>query len=128
MNQFLPKGALMEFIISHRIEQNICIITIRGHLALNHADEAKAYAVPLINEPNVQGVIFNCEDMSNIDSNGIAYLVYTLKKLKDLSKSFSLCRLNSKTQKILAMLGLDRLLEIHETEDDALSSVAKGES
>ncbi|MBF0350800.1 MAG: STAS domain-containing protein [SAR324 cluster bacterium] len=110
----------MEFEVSHYMNNDCCVVKIKGHLALEKGDEFKGYLIKILQDSTIKSILLDCEEMTNIDSNGIAVLVFAFKKTKDSNKKYALCQLNNKTSRILNMLGLDKILSIFDTLDNGL--------
>lgn len=105
----------------HRLENNTCLISVVGNLALSETAELEAFVEPLIRDDAINKLVINCKSVEIIDSRGVGLLAAILKDLEDLGKSLVLCHLNPAALQILQSLQLDKLITIAQSEEEALS-------
>lgn len=120
--------------ISHRFEKNVCIILFEDNLAFDGVTVAKSYIMPILDKPNVHGIILNLDGAQNLDSSGIALIMAIYKHfqnsaegdgtLKHFAENFALCCLHKSILKILRTIQLDMVLPIYPTEEEAFAIVS----
>lgn len=108
--------------ISHRTEEGVCIVALKGNFALEEASAVKNYLKPLIQDEKTRRLIINLTEVDFIDSSGMGVIVTTFKGLRDRKAQLKLCGLNKGAQEVFEMTKLDEIVDIHETEEDALSA------
>jgi len=109
--------------LSHRYENETCIVTIIGNLALNGADKVQEYLQLLTQQNTVKKILLNCMNVSVIDSRGIGLLARILQGLEGKQEGLALCSLNENCLNLLKALRLDKIIAIHESEEHALSDL-----
>ncbi len=107
--------------LRHRLEKKVCVVSVIGNFALSNNDEISGYLAPLIEDPNIEVLLMNLEHVKVIDSKGAGLLASTFKKLASRQKELLLSNLNANCHSVLKTLSLDQIIEIHETEEIALS-------
>ncbi|MGK5090995.1 STAS domain-containing protein [Deltaproteobacteria bacterium TL4] len=109
--------------LNHRIENNVCILSVEGNIALDGVSDVKSYLKPFLNDGAVKGVVINFEHVNFIDSSGIGLIVSVFKTLQQREAKLALCKLSQKNQEIFNMTRLDKILSIFSSEKDALASI-----
>ncbi len=99
-------------ICNHRIEDDICLVTIEGNIALDGVNEAKAYLKPHLDSPEVKSLVINFEKVNFIDSSGIGLIVSIFKT-----------NLSKKNEEIFSITRLNKILNIFDSESEAISSL-----
>ena len=110
-------------IFSHRIEDNVCVISIEGNIALDGVNEAKAYLKPHIENPEIKGMLINFEKVNFIDSSGIGLIVSIFKTMQEKEAGFALTNLSKKNEEIFTITRLNKILDIYPSESDGLSAL-----
>ncbi|MBF0287011.1 MAG: STAS domain-containing protein [SAR324 cluster bacterium] len=70
---------------SHRIENNVYIVNVKGHLVEEYLPAFKSYILELINKQKLNAIIINTTQIASIDSAGLGSLVHLFKLLQDNS-------------------------------------------
>jgi len=110
--------------ISHKMENSVCVVTPLGNLALGgHTELLKTVTSLLEEDTALQNLLINLESVNSIDSSGIGGIVSILNSLKKRDGKLMLCRVNKKNMDILSMTALDKIINIFETEEEAVKSV-----
>lgn len=120
-NNQLWFGSVM--ICTHRVEDNICIVSFEGNIALDGVNEAKAYLKPYLDSDEVKGLVINFEKVNFIDSSGIGLIVSIFKTMQQKDGKFALSNLSKKNEEIFSITRLNKILEIHPLEEDAVSAL-----
>ena len=69
-------------------------------------------------------VVLNFDDLEYMNSGGIGLLVMLSVRAKRDQRRFLACGLSEHYRQILALTRLDEVIEIHDTEADAVAAVA----
>lgn len=110
-------------IFSHRIENDVCVISIEGNIALDGVNEAKAFLKPHIENPEVKGIVINFEKVNFIDSSGIGLIVSIFKTMQEKNGRFAITNLSQKNEEIFSITRLNKILDIFPAEPEALAAI-----
>ena len=110
-------------ICTHRIEKEVCVVSIEGNIALDGVNEAKSYLKPHLDSPDVKGLVINFEKVNFIDSSGIGLIVSIFKTMQQKDGKFALSNLSKKNEEIFSITRLNRILNIHALEQDAIKAM-----
>lgn len=110
-------------ICTHRIEDDVCLISIEGNIALDGVNEAKAYLKPHLDSPDIKALVINFEKVNFIDSSGIGLIVSIFKTMQQKDGQFGLTNLSKKNDEIFAITRLNKILNIYQSEDEALKAI-----
>ncbi len=102
------------------------VIELGGEVDLYTAPEFKERLVELIENGKTQ-IVVDLSEATFIDSTTLGVLVGGVKRLRPADGSLALVCSDENITKIFEITGLDRVFPIHETRDEALSSVAQSE-
>ena len=111
----------MEF--SHRVDKNICVVSVEGNIALDGVNEAKDYLKPLLDDAAIKGILINFEKVNFIDSSGIGLIVSLFKTLQQKEAKFGLSNLSKKNEEIFTITRLNKILDIYGSEKDGISAM-----
>jgi anti-sigma B factor antagonist len=107
------------------IDADTHVIELGGEIDLYTAPEFKERLVQVIEEGKKQ-VIVDLSKATFIDSTTLGVLVGGVKRLRPTGGTLVLVCSDQNIVKIFEITGLDRVFPIHETRDEALSSVKQG--
>lgn len=108
------------------IDSETHVIELGGEVDLYTAPEFKERLVELI-ETGKTKIVVDLSEATFIDSTTLGVLVGGVKRLRPAGGSLALVCSDQNITKIFEITGLDRVFPIHETRDQALSSVATAE-
>lgn len=106
--------------IATRQAGNATIVDVGGDITLYNSPEVRKVLLGLLREKRVPRVIVNMKSVKYIDSAGVASLVEGLKVSRDLKSRFVLYGLSPAAREVLELTRLNRVFEIHESEEEAL--------
>ena len=106
------------------IDSETHVIQLGGEVDLYTAPEFKERLVELI-EGGKTKIVVDLSEATFIDSTTLGVLVGGVKRLRPAGGSLALVCSDQNITKIFEITGLDRVFPIHETRDEALSSVAQ---
>ena len=98
------------------------VIQLGGEVDLYTAPEFKERLVELIENGKTK-IVVDLSEATFIDSTTLGVLVGGVKRLRPAGGSLALVCSDQNITKIFEITGLDRVFPIHETRDEALSSV-----
>jgi len=107
--------------IETRESQGIHIIAFEGNLDTNTSPEAESVINELI-DAGKQKVLVNFEQLNFISSAGLRVLLATVKKLNASGGELRICSLNATVQEVFDISGFVTILNVKNTEEEALSS------
>ena len=107
------------------IDSETHVIQLGGEVDLYTAPEFKERLVELIENGKTK-IVVDLSEATFIDSTTLGVLVGGVKRLRPAGGSLALVCSDQNITKIFEITGLDRVFPIHETRDQALSSVAAG--
>ncbi|MBN1798428.1 MAG: STAS domain-containing protein [Spirochaetales bacterium] len=111
----------MEVLI-HKHNQHAIILEIRGELDMYNSSKLKTTVKSLWKKGRTP-LIFDLKDLFFIDSSGIGVLIYFYMQMNDKKQPFYLVNLRSTVQKVIQLTGIEDLLPIEHTIDNALSLI-----
>lgn len=108
---------------SSRIRQNadVKIIDVNNYLGSYAAADLRETLADLVNQ-DVQKVIVNLSQVEHINSAAIGALVGTAKQLRLKGGDLKLYGLIDNIRRTFDLIGASDIVEIHESEDSALST------
>jgi anti-sigma B factor antagonist len=106
--------------IATRQAGNAMIVDVVGDITLYNSPEVRKVLLGLLREKRVSRVIVNMKSVKYIDSAGVASLVEGLKVSRDLKSRFALYGLSPAAREVLELTRLNKVFEIHESEEEAL--------
>jgi len=98
------------------------VLDISGDIDLAHSPAMRKALLLEIKEKKTQKVYLNLEKVRYIDSSGIASLVEGLKASRDLGSRLILFGLSKTVREVMELSRLQKIFEIHESEQQALGS------
>jgi len=112
-------------ISSKAVSPSLSIVSFNGALNARSAEEAKQTFKNLVEE-GVSQVVVDLKDVPFIDSSGLAALVSGLKTLGGEAANLKLAAPQSQARLLFELTMFDRVFEIHESVDEALTSLDAG--
>jgi anti-sigma B factor antagonist len=119
----------MSFAIQSQELGDVQVIAVRGELDLHTAPqlEKSVDAAMESSDPSLAIDLTACEF---IDSTGIALIVRAWRQLSDGSDDeaagrFALCGLSDQVQRLFQITGLESMIPMHDTLDEALAALNK---
>ncbi len=96
------------------------LVTAVGEIDAATADSL-ASAVTTALESGRRLVVVDFAEVTFIDSTGLGVLVKSHRKAESLSSRFAVAHPTPQTRKLIRVLGLDQLLHVYDTRDEALA-------
>ena len=108
--------------ISARYLEGRVILDVSGDIDLANSPAMRKMLLGEIKEKRTPKVFLNLEKVRYIDSSGIASLVEGLKASRDLGSRLILYGLGPTVREVMELSRLQRIFEIYESEEQALST------
>jgi anti-sigma B factor antagonist len=108
--------------ISTRLVGTVTVIQLRGTLDASEGDPDLRRAIRLAVDNGARAVVINLQDVSAIDSSGIAALASGHMTLVNHSGRLKICNLSKKLRDIFVITRLNTVFDTYETEAGAIAS------
>ncbi|MGB7847512.1 MAG: STAS domain-containing protein [Candidatus Acidiferrum sp.] len=108
--------------IAARHSEGWVILDLSGDIDLAHSPAMRKVLLGEIKEKHTAKVFLNLKNVRYIDSSGIASLVEGLKASRDLGSRMILYALSPSVREVMELSRLQKIFEIYENEEQALSS------
>ncbi len=109
----------MKLKITHRIEDNVCILSLQNAINWRNTEELYFYTDTLLKKESPTAFIVNLEKIPRVDSSALGILLTIYKRMRRAQVPFVLCGLNSDIRETLQSLYLKQTFSIYDTEKDA---------
>ena len=111
--------------IEHQVKQDIGILRLHGFMNMGIEEKIKKSLYAHMNNESFAKVIINFRDVQLIDSAGIGILMASYKLVTKRGGSLRLCEVNPTLKAMLSIAGLKKILDIYDTEEEALSKASE---
>ncbi|MBF0288438.1 MAG: STAS domain-containing protein [SAR324 cluster bacterium] len=108
--------------ITHRIENDVHIVSIGGELVQETTNEFRGYLDTFLDNEHFKGIILNLKNTSQVNSAGLGNIIAAQKKLQKTNKHLNICCLNKNISRIFSIGLLTEVISIYPDEAEALSS------
>lgn len=108
--------------IAARQSEGWVILDLSGDIDLAHSPAMRKVLMVEIKEKRIPKVYLNLKNVRYIDSSGIASLVEGLKASRDQGSRLILFGLSRTVREVMELSRLQKIFEIYENEEQALSS------
>lgn len=106
--------------VDYENRDNVVVIRLDGELMLENVEQLK---IDFNNYKNsYKYFLFDFKNVSMIDSSGLGYIVYCLKKLKDVEGTVKIAHLEDQAKLIFEITRVNSILDIYDSEANALNS------
>ena len=105
---------------SRNPSETICILDIVGEVDVYTSPQLKHDLVQMA-ESGVKQVVVNLSQVEYLDSTGLGVLIGGLKRMREAGGNLSLVGPGMRIQRIFEITGLNKIFEIHATEEEALA-------
>lgn len=101
---------------------SVTVVTLRGRIQLGEGSAILRDTIRVLIAKSRLRIILNLNEVTSIDSAGIAELIAAFVPLKTRGGELKLLRPTEKVQHILEITGLRKVLDVHFDEEAALRS------
>ena len=106
--------------INTRNVNNVTVVDISGSLDTLTSGPASKELSSIVQASS--NVLVNFENLEFISSAGLRILLLTAKQLRGLGGAMKLCGAKGTVKEIMKIAGFDELLDLHDSENDALDA------
>ena len=100
--------------------ETTCILDIAGEVDVYTSPQLKHDLVEMA-ERGIKQVVINLSQVEYLDSTGLGVLIGGLKRMREAGGNLSLVGPGMRIQRIFEITGLNKIFEIHATEEEALA-------
>ncbi|OPJ56719.1 anti-sigma F factor antagonist [Alkalithermobacter paradoxus] len=99
------------------------IVELHGELDHHIAQEVREEIDAAINQNSIKNVIFNFENMNFMDSSGVGVVIGRYRIVSKIGGKVAVTNLNSQVRRIFDLSGMNKIIEIYNTCEEAISSL-----
>ncbi|MCF7916645.1 MAG: STAS domain-containing protein [Candidatus Omnitrophica bacterium] len=97
--------------INEERKENIIIASVSGEINIDTSPELRKAFDQYIGQ-GIKKVIIDCQNLTYIDSSGLATLIELLQRLKKEGGELKICNLADKVKSVFEVTKLDKLFDI----------------
>ncbi|HJZ72971.1 MAG TPA: STAS domain-containing protein [Vicinamibacterales bacterium] len=109
-----------------RLVHSVPVLDLRGAVTATHPDSGLRRAIRAALEQGARVVVVNLAHVTTIDSSGVADLAASHTMVAGLGGRLAFCNPTPKLKDVFATTRLNTVLDLYDTEDDALAAVGPG--
>lgn len=103
--------------------RNVLIVRLRGELDHHTADVVRFKMEEAISRGVSDHIILSLKELQFMDSSGLGVILGRYKQVKSRGGKMVVCDVNPSVHRLFEMSGLFKILEIHDNERMAISSL-----
>jgi anti-sigma B factor antagonist len=111
-------------ITEEAVDDEVAVVAVTGYVDFDVAPMLKRGLVDCI-EAGRSRLVVDLTDVGFIDSTAVGVLVGALKRLQESGGSMVVVCTNENVRSIFELVGLDELVSLHRSRDDAISAFAR---
>lgn len=104
-------------------DKNLFVEFICSELDHHVANEIREGLDELLNSNQVKNMVFDFANINFMDSSGIGVIIGRYKKISIENGKVSVININDRVKKIFDLSGLNKIINIYETYEEAVSSL-----
>lgn len=108
--------------ISKTTENNYLLISVEGEADASSSLELDRQIRESF-EGDVRNILVDCTNLNYISSAGLGVFMSYIEEVNEKAITFIIFGLSDKVSKVFGILGLDQLLTIKQTKEDALAEI-----
>jgi len=102
---------------------NVTVFQINGDIIFNHLNEIRETIKKEMGEAETDKFLIDLSHVGMIDSAGVGFIVSVYKTVLSRKGAFALINPNEAVKSVLQTVGLTRLFNIYESEDEAIKAI-----
>lgn len=106
--------------VNYENKENILVVQLDGELMIENVEQLKVEFNEHKNSHKY--FLFDFKNVSMIDSSGLGYIVYCLKKARELDGDIKIENLVNQAKLIFEITRVNSILDIYDNETDAINS------
>jgi anti-sigma B factor antagonist len=111
-------------IATHTLDDELAVVAVTGYLDFDAAPTLKDQLMDSVNAGRSH-IVVDLADVGFVDSTAIGVLVGALKRQQELGGELVVVCTNDNVRSIFDLVGLDELITLHSSRDDAISAFAR---
>ena len=111
-------------ITDQALDDEVAVVAVTGYVDFDAAPTLKRSVVDCI-EAGHSRLVVDLSEAGFIDSTAIGVLVASLKRLQESGGSLVVVCTNENVRSIFELVGLDEVITLHRSRDDAISALAR---
>ena len=115
----------MKLSVSTTERDDVVIVTVAGEVDVYTAPQLRSALEERV-AAGQNKIVVDLQGVAFIDSTGLGVLVGQLKALRKVEGSLRIVCSDERILRLLAITGLDQILPLHDSVDDALTAVDNG--
>lgn len=106
--------------------KNLIVEFLNKELDHHIASEVREKIDYVIQEKQIKNIVFDFKNMNFMDSSGIGVVIGRYKKISSEGGKVAVINLNSRVKKIFDLSGMNKIIEIQDTYENAKKSFLGG--
>lgn len=106
--------------------KNLIVEFLATELDHHIANEVREEIDYVLKEKQVKNVVFNFSNIKFMDSSGIGVVIGRYKQVSSEGGKVAVININDRVRKIFDLSGMNKIIGVHNTYEDALSSFVGG--
>ncbi len=107
-------------------KKNLIVEFLVNELDHHIASEVREKIDYVIQEKQIKNIVFDFKNMNFMDSSGIGVVIGRYKKISSEGGKVAVINLNSRVKKIFDLSGMNKIIEIQDTYENAKNSFLGG--
>ncbi|MHA0855517.1 anti-sigma F factor antagonist [Paenibacillus sp. CMAA1364] len=103
--------------------RQVLIVRFSGELDHHTANHVRTKLDEAIHTRQTEHIVLSLKDLQFMDSSGIGVILGRYKLIKSKSGRMAVCDVNPAVYRLLQMSGMLKIMNVYESENDALSSL-----
>lgn len=99
------------------------IVRLQGELDQHVADDLRQAVEKELSREIADKILLSLEGLTFMDSSGLGVILGRYRRLSEAGGKMAACCLNSQLTRIFELAGLNRLMPVYATEDEALAQL-----
>jgi anti-sigma B factor antagonist len=104
---------------------SVVVLQVRGALTIHERSSPLEHAIRAALDGGSRAFVLNLQDVSAVDSSGVAQLATTHHAVSSHRGRLALCHLSPKLKEIFVITRLNTVFDSYETEAQALAAVTE---
>ncbi|MCX8053022.1 MAG: STAS domain-containing protein [Armatimonadetes bacterium] len=105
-------------------EKNVPIIGLQGEVDVYTAPQLKQQMISLL-EQGAKEIVVDLTDVDYLDSTALGVLIGGLKRLREIDGNLMLICPNARIRRVFEITGLDKIFDIHNSEQEMHTAAGK---
>lgn len=104
-------------------DKNLIIEFMVPELDHHITNEVRDGIDSILNSKPIKNIIFDFKNIKFMDSSGIGVIIGRYKKISNEGGKVSVVNVNDRVRKIFDLSGMDKIISIYDTNEEAISSL-----